>query len=149
MGTLTDFISQTDLSDKDYEKYEVIENQRVESINLKNQAVSGVLFSLTTFTRVHFENIDFFATRFENCEFIDCVFDNCKFQFSTIIYCDFHRAIFTASLWNATSVKKGLFSQCLLDHHSEKVASPEENKIIGPLSAFESTMTLILEKMAA
>lgn len=149
MSTLTTIISQIDITDKSYELYEVVENQRVESLNLKNTSVSGVLFSLSTFNRVHFKNIDFFATRFENCEFIDCTFDNCTFQFSTMQYCDFHRATFSYSHWNSTTIKRSLFSQCLLDQGTKSVASPLENKIMAPLSAFEQTMTLILEKMAA
>ncbi len=149
MSTLTTLISQTDLTDKTFERYEVLENQRVSDMTISETQVSGVLFSLSTFTRVHFKNIDFFANRFENCEFIDCTFEYCNFQFSTMIYCDFHRATFIGNHWTASTIKKSLVSHCLLDVLTQQILSPEENRIMGELSAFEQTMTVILEQIAA
>ncbi len=149
MSTLTTLISQTELTDRSFEQYEVVENKKISQLVIQETEISGVLFSLATFTGVTFKKVDFFAVRFENCEFIDCTFIDCNFQFSTILYSDFHRATFLANHWCATPIKKCLVAHSTLDGLTQLAINSEENRIMAPLSAFEQTLTMVIEKMAA
>ncbi|MCK5884599.1 MAG: pentapeptide repeat-containing protein [Bacteriovoracaceae bacterium] len=150
MGTLTNFIDHIKVSDLDYDRYEVIENERITNCNIKEISISGVLFSMTTFVGVTFEKCDIFATRFENCEFIDCKFVDCTIQFSNILYSDFHGTSIKGCNWSSSPIVRSLFSSCDLDDKSLFfVKKSSTNKLFGNSSEFERTMTIILDKIAA
>lgn len=149
MGTLTNFIDQIEISDVDFEKYEVIENERITNRNIKEINISGVLFSMTTFINVTFEQCDIFATRFENCEFIDCKFVDCNIQFSHLVYSDFHGTSISGCNWNSTPINRSLFSSCNLDDKALFFINKGQNKITGTSTEFEQTLTFIYAKIAA
>ncbi len=150
MGTLTNFIDHIELSDVDYERYEVIENERITNCNIKDINISGVLFSMSTFVGVTFNNCDIFATRFENCEFINCKFVDCKIQFSNILYSDFHGTSISGCNWSSSPIVRSLFSSCDLDDKSLFfIKKSNTNKLFGTSTEFEKTVTLSHELLAA
>ncbi len=149
MRTLKNFIDHTEEFEIDYEKYEVIENERLTDRILSGINVSGALFSLSTFKGVIFKNVDFFATRFENCEFINCKFINCNFQFSTIVYSDFHHSKIRDCNMETSPIHRSHFAHCDLDDKSLFYIEKGGNRLLANGEEAEVTGTFIMEKIAA
>jgi uncharacterized protein YjbI with pentapeptide repeats len=109
-------------------QYEIIENEIIESKDFKDLAVSGSLFSLTTFTNVTFESCVFYASKMENCTFINCTFVNCKFEFTQMQHCQFNRCKMEDTIWTASPMKKCTLSFCEYDHKFSYFFNEEENR---------------------
>lgn len=143
MNTLTHFIDaqlslSTQLTNHKVENfdgananglYEVIENETLSSRNLEGLAVSGSLFSLTTFTDVTFESCVFYASKFENCTFINCTFKNCKFEFTGISHCRFNNCTLENTDFQISPIKKCTMAFCDFDHKAQHYLSKEENTL--------------------
>lgn len=110
-------------------QYEIIENETIESRDYKDLAISGSLFSLTTFTNVTFESCVFYASKMENCTFINCTFKDCKFEFSQMQHCLFNRCTMEDTLWTKSPMKKCTLSFCEYDHKFSYFFNEEENRL--------------------
>ena len=130
METKTETIIESQRILEPCSQYEIIENERIISRNLRSLKVSGALISMTIFKNVKFEDCDFFACRFENCEFIDCDFSNCNFSFTNIIYCDFHFSKFENIYWDISPISKSLFSRCSLDNKTTHFIAKNKNRVM-------------------
>ncbi len=143
MNTLTHFIDTglslstqlTNNEDRNFDGananglYEVIENETLSGRNLEGLAVSGSLFSLTTFIDVTFESCVFYASKFENCIFINCKFKDCKFEFTSITHCKFNRCKLENTDFQISPIKKSTMAFCEFDHKAQHYLSKEENSL--------------------
>lgn len=112
--------------------YEVIENQSFTGNTFNDLALSGSLFSLTTFTDVLFESCAFYASKIENCTFINVKFENCIFEFTQMQHCNFNNCTFENCIFQVSSIAKSTFAystyEGMLKHLIEKGGS---NKVIA------------------
>lgn len=130
MKTLTDTTINPHSLQMNVETYEIIENELLEGSNFKELAISGSLFSLTTFKNVTFDSCAFFATRMENCEFINCKFVNCTFQFCSMTHCEFHFAKIDRCTWEFSPLKNNLLSQSWLGTKMLRALEKEDSNEI-------------------
>jgi len=93
-------------------QYEVIENESFTGNYFNNLALSGSLFSLTTFTDVLFESCAFYASKMENCTFINVKFENCTFEFTKMQYCNFNTCTFENCSFQISSIAQSDFAHC-------------------------------------
>lgn len=163
MNTLTQFIdsqlslthhltAEKDLGNDEAKaegQYEIIENEIIESQNFKDLAVSGSLFSLTTFTNVTFESCVFYASKMENCTFINCTFIDCKFEFSQLQHCQFNRCKMEDTIWTASPMKKCTLAFCEYDHKFSYYFNPEENRAFECTESEPLTWEDVLENQKA
>lgn len=111
--------------------YEIIENEEISSRHFKGLAVSGSLFSLTTFTEVTFESCVFYASKFENCTFINCKFIDCKFDFTGLQHCRFNRCTLEDSTFSVSPIKKCSLVFSEFDHKFAYYLNKDENKVVS------------------
>lgn len=101
-------------------QYEVIENESFTGNHFNGLALSGSLFSLTTFTDVLFESCAFYASKMENCTFINVKFENCTFEFTQMQHCNFNSCTFENCSFQISSISKTDFAHCtyegIVDH---------------------------------
>ena len=97
------------------ELYEVIENEEVSGIVIKNITIAGALLSLSSFDNVTFENCTFFGSRIENCDFSGCKFSDCVFQFSECVNCNFDQTQFLDCTWHSSPIRNCTYSDCFMD----------------------------------
>lgn len=126
--------------------YEIIENVEIKSRTFKGLAVSGSLFSLTTFTDVTFESCVFYASRFENCTFINCNFKDCKIEFSQLQHTNFNNCSFEGSFFSMSPLKKCTLAFCQFDYKFEQTLNKEENKVFNCSELAPLTWEDVLEK---
>jgi len=129
MTTLTDRTTTLEIAKLSSEKYEIIENELIESCNFKELTISGSLFSLTLLKNVTFQSCVFFASKIENCEFFGCHFDECEFQFTGIDHCNFAASSFENCKWDLSPIKKSIFISSFLDEKTAFAVSREENSL--------------------
>tara|TARA_Y100000768_G_scaffold386276_1_gene374300 strand:+ start:6928 stop:7668 length:741 start_codon:yes stop_codon:yes gene_type:complete len=105
-------------------QYEVIENENFTGNHFNSLALSGSLFSLTTFTDVLFESCAFYASKMENCTFLNVNFKNCTFEFTQIQHCNFNNCTFEGCTFQISGVSKSSFAYCtyegIVDHVIQK-----------------------------
>jgi uncharacterized protein YjbI with pentapeptide repeats len=111
--------------------YEIIENEEIKSRHFSSLAVSGSLFSLTTFTDVTFESCVFYANKFENCNFINCTFTDCKFEFTQVQHCRYNGCKLEDTTFSVSPIKKCTIAFTQYDHKFSYFLSKEENKVIN------------------
>ncbi|MCF8059183.1 MAG: pentapeptide repeat-containing protein [Bacteriovoracaceae bacterium] len=111
--------------------YEIIENEEIKSRHFNSLAVSGSLFSLTTFTDVTFESCVFYASKLENCTFINCNFIDCKFEFTQMQHCRFNGCKMEDTTFSVSPIKKCTIAFTQFDHKFSYFLSKEENRIIN------------------
>ncbi len=145
MNTLTQFIdAQFSLNDHLTAKeklnfdeanasglYEIIENEEIKSSHSKGLAISGSLFSLTTFTDITFESCVFYASKLENCTFINCNFIDCKFEFTGLQHCRFNGCSVKDTVFSVSPIKKCTVAFSEFDHKFAHFLNKEENHLIS------------------
>ena len=101
-------------------QYEVIENENFTGNHFNNLALSGSLFSLTTFTDVLCESCAFYASKLENCTFINVKFENCTFEFTQMQHCNFNNCTFENCSFQISGINKCSFAystyEGIVDH---------------------------------
>jgi uncharacterized protein YjbI with pentapeptide repeats len=127
MNTLTKFFNPLLNNSLQDARYEIIENEDLNSCDFNELTISGSLFSLTTFKNVTFESCVFFGSRLENCNFVNCCFKDCSFQFTTLEHCNFVHTIFTNCMWDIAPLKKNSFEACELDAKTLFYATKDNN----------------------
>lgn len=159
MNTLTQFIdAQFSLNDQLTPKeklnfdeanaaglYEVIENEEIKSSHFSGLAISGSLFSLTTFTDVTFESCVFYASKLENCTFINCNFIDCKFEFTGLDHCRFNGCTVKETVFSVSPIKKCTLAFTDYDHKFAHFLNKEENKIVSCTELEPLTWEEVLE----
>jgi len=117
-------------------KYEVIENENFTGNHFNKLALSGSLFSLTTFTDVLFESCAFYATKMENCSFINVNFSNCTFEFTQLQHCNFNNCTFENCSFQVSGINKSSFAystyEGIVDHLIKKGNSNKEFNCTKP-----------------
>lgn len=70
--------------------YVHIDGQKIESLIVSDEIISGAKYNNSTFKDILFINCDFQGTEITNCDFIDCEFLNCNFNFVKVTNCNFN-----------------------------------------------------------
>lgn len=135
-------------------QYEVIENEHFTGNHFNDLALSGSLFSLTTFTDVLFESCAFYASKMENCTFINVKFSNCTFEFTQMQHCNFNNCTFENCSFQITGISKSSFAYCtyegMVDHLIQTGHQNKEFNCTKPeIMTWEEVLTSQNDEVAA
>lgn len=133
--------------------YLSLEQERIDTLELVNEQISGCHYKQIEFTKVDFENCIFQAGEFHGANFVNCRFENCSFEFirfadCIFIGCEFINCSFGRVLANECLGENNYLRNCEFELSSGFKFLFEDEVRISSLGKLHQQIS-VMEAMAA